>query len=48
MLFVFSFPMMITNGRGKGLSIFAHTLGRVVYHLLRTKKVFDVDRFVRG
>ena len=28
-------------------SIFAHKLGRVVYHLLRTKKVFDVDRFVR-
>ncbi|OWK37814.1 IS110 family transposase [Fimbriiglobus ruber] len=37
-----------THGRGKGLSIFAHKLGRVVYHLLRTKKVFDVDRFVRG
>ena len=36
------------HGSGKGLSIFAHKLGRVVYHLLRTKKVFDVDRFVRG
>ena len=36
------------HGAGKGLSIFAHKLGRVVYHLLRTKKVFDVDRFVRG
>ena len=35
------------HGSGKGLSIFAHKLGRVVYHLLRTKKVFDVDRFVR-
>jgi hypothetical protein len=36
------------HGTGKGLSIFAHKLGRVVYHLLRTKKVFDVERFVRG
>lgn len=36
------------HGSGKGLSIFAHELGRVVYHLLRTKKVFDVERFVRG
>jgi transposase len=35
------------HGAGKGLSIFAHKLGRVVYHLLRTKKVFDIDRFVR-
>ena len=36
-----------THGPGKGLSIFAHKLGRVVYHLLHTKAVFDVDRFVR-
>ena len=36
------------HGSGKGLSIFAHKLGRVVYHLLRTNKVFDVERFVRG
>jgi transposase len=35
------------HGSGKGLSIFAHKLGRVVYHLLRTTRVFDVDRFVR-
>jgi transposase len=35
------------HGAGKGLSIFAHKLGRVVYHLLHTKQVFDVDRFVR-
>src|SRR5262245_23350207 len=35
------------HGVGKGLSIFAHKLGRVVYHLLHTRKVFDVDRFVR-
>jgi transposase len=36
------------HGTPKGLSIFAHKLGRVVYHLLRTGKVFDVERFVRG
>ena len=36
------------HGVGKGLSIFAHKLGRVAYHLLRTRRVFDVDRFVRG
>jgi transposase len=36
------------HGSGKGLSIFAHKLGRVVYHLLRAGKVFDVERFVRG
>ena len=36
------------HGAGQGLSIFAHKLGRVVYHLLRTKRVFDADRFVRG
>ena len=35
------------HGVGKGLSIFAHKLGRVVYHLLHAKRVFDVDRFVR-
>jgi transposase len=35
------------HGAGKGLSILAHKLGRVVYHLLHTKKVFDIDRFVR-
>lgn len=35
------------HGSGKGLSIFAHKLGRVVYHMLHTKKVFDIDRFVR-
>ena len=35
------------HGGPKGLSVFAHKLGRVVYHLLRTGKVFDVDRFVR-
>jgi transposase len=35
------------HGAGQGLSIFAHQLGRAVYHMLHTKKVFDVDRFGR-
>jgi transposase len=35
------------HGAGKGLSIFAHKLGRAVYHLLHTRTVFDIDRFVR-
>ena len=35
------------HGSGKGVSILAHKLGRVVYHLLHTKQVFDVERFVR-
>jgi transposase len=35
------------HGGGKGLSIFAHKLGRAVYHLLHAKTVFDVGRFVR-
>ena len=35
------------HGGGKGLSIFAHKLGRVVSHGLHTQKVFDIDRFVR-
>jgi transposase len=36
------------HGAAKGLSILAHKLGRVVYHLLRTKTVFDANRFVRS
>jgi hypothetical protein len=36
------------HGSGKGLSIFAHKLGRVVDHLPRAKTVFDVERFARG
>ena len=35
------------HGAGRGLSILAHKLGRAVYHMLHTKHVFDVDRFVR-
>lgn len=36
------------HGAGRGLSVFAHKLGRVAYHLLKRKAVFDVVRFARG
>jgi transposase len=35
-------------GKAKALSALAHKLGRAFYHMLRTKEVFDVNRFVRG
>ena len=31
----------------EALSVLAHKLGRTFYHLLHTKEVFDVNRFVR-
>src|SRR6266540_891506 len=34
-------------GKPKALSALAHKLGRACYHLLHTKEVFDVNRFVR-
>ncbi len=34
-------------GKPKGLSALAHKLGRAFYHMLHTKEVFDVERFVR-
>jgi transposase len=34
-------------GKPKALSALAHKLGRAFYHMLRTKEVFDVERFVR-
>ena len=34
-------------GKAKALSALAHKLGRAFYHMLRTKRVFDVNRFVR-
>jgi transposase len=34
-------------GKPKALSALAHKLGRAFYHMLRTKQVFDVGRFVR-
>ena len=34
-------------GKPKALSALAHKLGRAFYHLLHTKEVFDINRFVR-
>jgi transposase len=34
-------------GKPKALSALAHKLGRAFYHMLHTKQVFDVNRFVR-
>jgi transposase len=34
-------------GKPKALSALAHKLGRAFYHMLHTKQVFDVQRFVR-
>jgi transposase len=34
-------------GTGKALGIPAHKLGRARYHMLHTKKVFDLDKFLR-
>ena len=35
-------------GKAKAYSALAHKLGRAFYHMLRTKQVFDVNRFVRS
>jgi transposase len=34
-------------GKPKALSALAHKLGRAFYHMLHTREVFDVNRFVR-
>ena len=34
-------------GKGKAYSALAHKLGRAFYHMLHTKEVFHVIRFVR-
>src|SRR5947207_3226461 len=34
-------------GKPKALSALAHKLGRAFYHMLHTKEVFDINRFVR-
>lgn len=34
-------------GKPRALAVLAHKLGRAFYHLLRTKEVFDIDRFLR-
>jgi hypothetical protein len=33
-------------GQAKALSALAHKLGRAFYHMLHTREVFDVNRFV--
>ncbi len=35
------------EAKAKALSALAHKLGRAFYHMLHTKEVFDVNRFVR-
>ena len=34
------------HGKGKGLSILAHKLGRAVYFMLKNKKPFDINKFL--
>jgi hypothetical protein len=34
------------HGKGKALSILAHTLGRAVYVMLRKRQPFDQERFM--
>ena len=34
------------HGKGKALSILAHRIGRAVYFMLKTKRAFDLDRFL--
>jgi transposase len=34
-------------GKAQALSALAHKLGRAFYHMLHTKEVFDINRFVR-
>jgi len=34
-------------GKAKALSALAHELGRAFYHMLHTREVFDIQRFVR-
>lgn len=36
------------HGKGKGKSIFAHKLGRAVYHMLVHQTLFDLDKFLRS
>jgi len=34
-------------GKSKALAVLAHKLGRAFYHMLHTKEVFNIDRFLR-
>src|SRR5262245_56494928 len=36
------------HGKGKALTVLAHTLARAVYYLLRRDTVFEMDQFLRG
>jgi transposase len=35
------------HGKGKSLSILAHRIGRAVYFMLKRKRAFDLERFLR-
>ena len=35
------------HGKGKALSILAHRIGRAVYFMLKRKRAFDLERFMR-
>ncbi len=35
------------HGKGKALSILAHRIGRAVYFMLKSKRAFDLDRFLK-
>lgn len=36
------------HGTGKALGILGHKLGRAMYHMLHSKRVFDLDKFLRS
>lgn len=36
------------HGKGKALSILAHRIGRAVYFMLKRKRAFDLERFLRS
>ena len=35
------------HGKGKALSILAHRIGRAAYFMLKRKRAFDLERFLR-
>jgi transposase len=41
-------PLEKKHGKGKALSILAHRIGRASYFMLKRKRAFDVDRFLRS
>jgi transposase len=36
------------HGKGKALTVLAHTLARAVYHMLKRRVVFDLDTFLQS